>query len=232
MIDFYALTSPNVQKIFIALEELELPYNTKLIDVWKGEHYTPEFTRINPNRKIPAIVDHDGPGGRPYTVFESGAILMYLADKTGRLLPADKAKRFDVLQWMMIQMTSVGPMCGQLVHFRRFAPAGNDYSLSRYRTEVNRLFDLYDQRLASHAYVGGEEYTIADIAVFPWLRNHELLGISIAERPHVTRYVEKISAHPAVKRAMAKVGAIQTARDTATDDIKDRVFGRGRYAHA
>ena len=124
MIDFYTLTSPNAQKVFIMLEELELPYNTRLIDVWRGEQFSDEFTRLNPNQKIPVIVDHEGPGGRSYTVIESGAILMYLADKTGRLLPVDRTRRFDVLQWLTLQIASVGPMCGQLVHFRRFAPGG------------------------------------------------------------------------------------------------------------
>jgi glutathione S-transferase len=146
MIDLYALTSPNVQKIFIALEELELPYNTKLVDVWKGDQFSPEFLKINPNGKVPAIVDHDGPGGKPYTVVESGAILLYLADKTGKFLPKDTRKRFDVIQWMMIQMTGVGPMFGQWTHFKLMAPKGNDYSVSRYATEVKRLFDLLEKR--------------------------------------------------------------------------------------
>jgi GST-like protein len=230
MIDFYALTSPNVQKIFIALEELGLPYNTRLVDVWKGEHYTDEFTRINPNQKIPAIVDHDGPGGKPYTVIESGAILMYLAEKTGNLMPSDTAQRYEVIQWLMLQMSTLGPMCGQNVHFSKFNPAGNEYSVSRYRTEVNRLFDLYDRRLADRPYVAAGEYTIADIAAFPWLRNYEFMGISVAQRPHLTKWIEKIAARPAVKKAMDIVGGIKSARDTATDDAKDRLWGRGKYA--
>src|SRR6187431_2900773 len=139
MIEFYALTSPNVQKIYIMLEECGLPYKEHFVDVWKGDQYKPEFAKINPNQKVPVIVDHDGPGGKPYTVIESGAILMYLADKTNSLMPADKAKRFDVIQWLMLQIASLGPMSGQLVHFSKFAP-GHEYSHSRYRTEVNRLF--------------------------------------------------------------------------------------------
>src|SRR5271169_569223 len=129
MIDLYALTSPNVQKIYLMLEETKLPYKEHFVDVWKGEQYNPDFIKISPNSKIPAIVDHDGPGGKPYTVFESGAILMYLADKTKRFLPTDLAKRYDVIQWLMIQLTGVGPTFGQFVHFSRFAPVGNDYSL-------------------------------------------------------------------------------------------------------
>jgi len=233
MIDFYALTSPNVQKVFIALEELELPYNTHLVDVWKGDQFTPEFTRINPNQKIPAIVDHDGPGGKPYTVIESGAILLYLAEKTKKLLPSDPAKRFDAIQWLLLQHGGVGPMSGQLVHFSKFAPKdGSDYANSRYRSEVNRLFDVYDQRLAQHAYVGGDEYTIADIAAFPWLRNVELLAIDLGRRPHVKKWVETLSERPAVKRALAKVATIKSERDTASDAVKDRLFGRGKYARA
>src|ERR1700681_182620 len=157
MIDFYGLTSPNVQKIFIMLEECGLQYNFKPVDVWASAQHNPEFAALNPNKKIPVIVDHDGPGGKPYTVIESGAILMYLADKTKRLLPTDMAKRYDVIQWLMIQLTGVGPTFGQFVHFSRFAPAGNDYSLSRHRTEMRRLYDLLEARLGASPYLGGAE---------------------------------------------------------------------------
>jgi GST-like protein len=232
MIDLYALTSPNVQKIFIALEELELPYNTKLVDVWKGDQFSPEFLKINPNGKVPAIVDHDGPGGKPYTVVESGAILLYLADKTGTFLPKDTRKRFDVIQWMMIQMTGVGPMFGQWTHFKLMAPKGNDYSVSRYATEVKRLFDLLEKRLGEVPYLGGDEYSIADIATFPWTRNHDAQGVKWEDNPNLARWFNAISARPAVKRALEKVGKITSNRDAATDDQKDRLFGRGRYARA
>jgi GST-like protein len=232
MIDLYALTSPNVQKIFIALEELELPYNTKLVDVWKGDQFSPEFLKINPNGKVPAIVDHDGPGGKPYTVVESGAILLYLADKTGKFLPKDTRKRFDVIQWMMIQMTGVGPMFGQWTHFKLMAPKGNDYSVSRYATEVKRLFELLEKRLGEVPYLGGDEYSIADIATFPWTRNHDAQGVKWEDNPNLARWFNAISARPAVKRALEKVGKITSNRDAATDDQKDRLFGRGRYARA
>ena len=230
MIDLYALTSPNVVKIFIALEELALSYKVITVDVWKGEQFSAEFTKLNPNRKIPVIVDHEGPGGKPITIFESGAILLYLADKTGKLVPKDKAAYFEMMQWLMIQLTTMGPMFGQRVHFRRFAPAGNDYSLSRYGTEAHRLYELFEQRLAQQPYVGGAEYSIADVASFPWLRNHVLLDVDVADCPNVKRYIEKIGERPAVKQALAKVGAITSARDTATDDAKDRFFQRGKYA--
>jgi GST-like protein len=230
MIDLYALTSPNVQKIFIMLEECGLPYNTKLVDVWKGDQFTPEFTKLNPLQKVPAIVDSDGPGGTPYTVIESGAILLYLAEKTGKFIPHDPVRRYDTLQWLIVQVAGLGPMSGQLVHFSKYAPAGQDYGNSRYRTQVNKLFDVYEQRLASNAYVAGSDYTIADIAAFPWLRNIELLAIDLSKRPHVKAWVDKIAARDAVKRAYAKVGAIKSVRDTATDDAKDRFFARGKYA--
>lgn len=232
MIDFYALTSPNVQKIFIMLEECGLPYNIKPVDVWKGDQFTPEFAKINPLQKIPAIVDSDGPAGTPYTVIESGAILLYLAEKTGKFIPHDPVKRYDTVQWLMVQMANVGPMFGQLVHFSRYAPAGQDYGHSRYRTQVNKLFDLYDRRLAAQPYVAGNDYTIADMAPFPWLRNFEMLGIDIGKRPNLKAWIDRVSAREAVKRALAQIGQMKTARDTASDDDKDRFLARGKYAVA
>jgi GSH-dependent disulfide-bond oxidoreductase len=230
MIDLYALTSPNVRKVFIMLEELELPYKTIPVDVWKGDNYNPEFRKINPNGKIPVIVDHEGPGGRPYTVIESGAILMYLADKTGRLLPKETAARYEVIQWLMVQLTGVGPMFGQLTHFKLFAPPGNDYSLSRYQTEVRRLYDVLETRLGRAAYLGGPEYSIADIATYPWTANYERQGIDLAQMPNVKRWFEAIKSRAAVQRATRKVDAIATSRDHAKPDDVDRFFGRGRYA--
>src|SRR5207248_6378074 len=140
MIDLYALTSPNVQKIYIMLEECGLPYKEHFIDVWKGDQYSPEYSKINPNNKIPVIVDHDGPGGKPFKVIESGAILMYLAEKTGKFLPKDMVKKYEVLQWLMIQLTGVGPMFGQWTHYKLFAPKGNEYGLGRYTSELKRLY--------------------------------------------------------------------------------------------
>ena len=230
MIDFYALTSPNVQKIYIMLEETGLPYREKFVDVWKGEQYNPEFLKINPNNKIPAIVDHEGPGGKPYTVFESGAILMYLAEKSGKFLPKDTARRYDVIQWLMIQLTGVGPMFGQLTHFKNFAPAGNDYSLKRYQSEVKRLYRVLEKRLGAIAYLGGDDYSVADIATFPWTRNHDLQGVRWEDNPNLARWFKAIAERPAVKNALAKVALIKSNRETATDDQKDQFFGRGRYA--
>jgi GSH-dependent disulfide-bond oxidoreductase len=232
MIDLYCLTSPNVQKIFIMLEEIELPYQQKPVDVWKSEHYSAEFAKLNPNRKIPVIVDHEGPGGKPYTVFESGAILMYLADKSGRFLPQEPRAKYDTIQWLMIQLTGVGPMFGQLTHFKLFAPPGSDYALTRYQTEVLRLYEVIETRLGQSAYLGGDDYTIADIATFPWTRQHDMHGASFDKYPNLKRWFEAISARPAVKRALDKVAAIKSNRETATDDQKDRFFNRGKYARA
>ncbi|HXQ83963.1 MAG TPA: glutathione S-transferase N-terminal domain-containing protein, partial [Xanthobacteraceae bacterium] len=186
MIDLYALTSPNVQKIYIMLEETKLPYKEHFIDVWKGEQYNPDFIKINPNSKIPAIVDHDGLGGKPYTVVESGAILMYLAEKTGKFLPKDMAKKYDVLQWLLFQVANVGPNFGQFTHFKLFAPKDKDhsYSMSRHQTEVKRLYEVLEKRLGKVPYLGGDEYSIADIATFPWTRNHDIQGVKWEDNPN------------------------------------------------
>ena len=232
MIDFYALTSPNVQKIYIMLEECALPYKEHFVDVWKGDQFKPEFLKLNPNGKIPVIVDHEGPGGKPLTVFESGAILLYLADKTGKFLPKDMAKKYEVIQWLLIQLAGVGPMFGQWTHFKLFSPKGNDYSMGRYTSEIKRLYELLEQRLGQAHYLGGDEYSIADIATFPWTRNHEAHGVKWEDHPRLGRWFNAINERPAVKAALAKVAAIKSTRETASEDDKDRFFGRGRYAHA
>jgi len=234
MIDLYALTSPNVQKIYIMLEETKLPYRERFVDVWKSEQYDPQFLKINPNGKIPAIVDHDGPGGKPITIFESGAILIYLAEKTGQFLAKDTARKYEVLQWMMIQMTGVGPNFGQLFHFKNFAPKDKDhsYSMSRFHTEVKRLYEVLEKRLGQVPYIGGQDYSIADIATFPWTRQHDMQGVRWEDNPNLARWFNAISERPAVKAALAKIAAIKSNRDTATDDQKDRFFNRGKYARA
>ena len=232
MIDFYALTSPNVQKIYIMLEECALPYKEHFVDVWKGDQFKPEFIKLNPNGRIPVIVDHEGPDGRPYTVFESGAILMYLAEKTGKFLSKDMARKYEVIQWLLIQLTSVGPMFGQWTHFKLFAPKGNDYSMGRYTSELKRLYELLEKRLGQSAYLGGQEYSIADIATFPWTRNHDAHGVKWEDHPNLARWFNAIGERPAVKAALAKVAAIKSTRETASEDDKDRFFSRGRYARA
>ena len=235
MIDFYAMGSPNVVKIYIALEELGLDYVVHPVDVFGGDQFSDKFKALNPSAKVPVIVDADGPGGKPYTVFESGAILIYLAEKTGKLLARDGAARFDALQWMMVQMTGVGPMFGQFVHFMRFGPAGNDYALNRYRTQILRVWDVVEERLAVSPYLSGAEYSIADVATFPWARNIPTLLGSTVSYPHIAAWVEKIAARPAVVRALAKTDEVRaktTPFDKAAAPALDKVFGRGEFAHA
>jgi GST-like protein len=237
MITLYGMGSPNVVKIYIALEELGLPYEVVPVDVFSGKQFDADFLKLNPNAKVPVIADTDGPGGRTFTLFESGAILLYLAEKTGRLLPADMAAKYEAIQWMMVQMTTVGPMFGQHVHFMRFAPAGNDYAKSRYATQVHRVFEVIDQRLATSPWLSGADYGIADIATYPWARNIPvLLGADAAAKfPHVTAWVKKIDERPAVKKALAAVDDVRartTQFDKAEADKLDKLFGRGKYAAA
>ena len=168
MIKLYGMGSPNVVKVYIALEELGLPYEVAPVDVFSGKQFDAEFLKLNPNAKVPVIVDSEGPGGKPYTCFESGAILLYLAEKTGKLLPKDLAAKYDAIQWLMTQMSTVGPMFGQFVHYLRFAPAGNDYSKSRYLTQAIRVTEVIEHRLGTVPYLGGTEYGVADIATSIW----------------------------------------------------------------
>src|SRR2546430_248175 len=237
MIDLYAMGSPNVVKIYVALEEMELPYTVHPVDVFGEAQFKPEFLRLNPLAKVPVIVDHDGPGGKPYKLFESGAILLYLAQKTGKFLPEDTTARFDAIQWMMMQMTLVGPMFGQFVHFMRFAPKGNDYALDRYRTQVRRALDALDKRLAEVPFLGGASYSIADIATFPWARGvGAFLGKAAeADYPKLMAWVETIATRLAVKRALAAVDDVRartTQFDKAGAEAMDRLFGRGRHTAA
>jgi GST-like protein len=237
MIKLYGMGSPNVVKIFIALEELGLPYDVAPVDVFTGKQFDAEFLKLNPNAKVPVIVDSEGPGGKPYSCFESGAILLYLAEKTGKLLSKDMAAKYDAIQWMMVQMTTVGPMFGQHVHFIRFAPGGNDYAKSRYTTQAIRVCEVIEKRLAASPFLGGAEYSIADIATYPWSRNiPALLGEPVASKlPNTMKWVTTISERPAVKAALAKVDAVRaatTAFDKAAAEDLDRVFGRGKFAAA
>lgn len=235
MITLHGMASPNVVKVFIALEELGLPWELKLVDVFDGKNFEPEFLKLNPNAKVPVLVDPDGPGGKPITVFESGAILIYLAEKTGKLLPKDGAARYDALQWLMVQMTGQGPMSGQLVHYVRFAPAGNDYSKARYQTQVRNVYRAMDQRLSSTPWLTGADYGIADIASYPWSRTADTLGFLGDDKVklvNVGRWMDRMAARPAVARANAKqdeVRARTTAFDKADTDKLDRFLQRGRW---
>jgi len=206
MIDFYAWYTSNVRKVLIFLEETGLPYTVHFVDIGRGEQFTPEFLAISPNNKIPAIVDHNGPGGAPYPVFESGAILLYLAEKTGRFLPAETRARHDVIQWLMFQMAGVGPMFGQCNHFRRYARETIPSAVQRYTRECHRLYNVLDRRLEGREFVAGD-YSIADMALFPWVRTFDWRDQDPDQVPNVKRWVADVTARPAVERALAALEA-------------------------
>jgi len=201
LIDLYTWSTPNGRKVSIMLEELALPYNVHPIDIGKGDQFKPEFVAINPNSKIPAIVDGEGPEGKPYALFESGAILLYLADKSGRFLPEAKARRFEVLQWLMFQMGGVGPMFGQVHHFVRSAPEPVPYAIERYSKETRRLYAVLDRHLATREWLGSD-YSVADIATYPWVARHEWHKVDLGDFPNVKRWFDAIGARPAVQRGM------------------------------
>ncbi len=244
MIDVYGMSSPNVVKITVMLEEVGLPYRQHHVNVFAGDQYEPQFLATSPNNKVPVIVDADGPGGTPLPVFESGAILIYLAEKTGKLLPASGIARTTVIEWLMVQIASVGPMFGQLVHFTRHAPPGNDYSVQRYTSEVRRIFGVLDTRLAAAAYLGGEAFSIADVATWPWIRT--VVGIypfllaaaqsgnALAAWPALERWFRTIQARPAVARGVVSGDRFLDndikAFGAADPEAFDRFFNRGRFA--
>ena len=202
MIDLYTWSTPNGRKISIMLEETGLTYHVHKIDISKGDQFKPEFVAINPNSKIPAIIDGDGPGGKPLTLFESGAILIYLAEKTGKFLPKDPAAGYGVLEWLMFQMGGVGPMFGQVHHFLRAAPEPVPYAIERYGKETRRLYGVLDARLGEAEFLA-EEYSIADIATYPWVARHEWHKVALGDFSNVERWYQAIGARPAVARGMA-----------------------------
>ena len=201
-IELYTWSTPNGRKASIALEEMELGYSTHPINITKDEQFDPGFLKISPNNKIPAIVDPEGPDGQPFALFETGAILIYMAEKTGRFLPQDARTRHVCLQWLMWQMGGFGPMLGQAHHFRRFAPERIPYAVERYTKETARLYRVLDGRLAQAAYLA-DDYSIADMATFPWAARHEWQGIALEDYPNVKRWYDGIAARPAVARGMA-----------------------------
>ncbi len=205
MIDLYTWTTPNGRKVSIMLEECALPYRTHAINIGKDEQFTPSFVAINPNSKIPAITDSDGPDGQPLHVFESGAILLYLAEKTGRFLARSGAARSEALQWLMFQMGGVGPIFGQVHHFLRAAPTPVPYAIERYSKEKDRLYQVLDKHLESQQYLAGD-YSIADMATYPWVARHEWHKTDLAAVPNVKRWFDAISSRPAVQRGMAVPG--------------------------
>jgi len=200
MIQLYSWKTPNGRKVSIMLEEIGLPYETHAINLSKREQFLPEYLAINPNNKIPAIIDSDGPGGKPLTLFESGAILMYLAEKTGKLWPQDMRKRYEVIQWLMLQMGGVGPMFGQANYFFRLEEKV-PYAIERFHKEALRLYRVLDQELGKKEFLAGE-YSIADIATYPWVGRHDIHQVKLEDFPNVKRWFEAISARPAVQRGM------------------------------
>ena len=203
MITLYTWPTPNGKKVQIMLEETGLKYKAVPINISANAQFAPDFLRISPNNKIPAIVDSKGPKGKPYSLFESGAILIYLAGKTNTLLGTTETDRYDILQWLMFQMGGLGPMLGQAHHFRIYAPQKIDYAIQRYTQEAQRLYGVMDRRLAQSEYLGCDEYSIADIAAWPWIASYERQGVDIAAYPNVRRWFESIGSRPAVIRGCA-----------------------------
>ncbi|HEX2243045.1 MAG TPA: glutathione S-transferase N-terminal domain-containing protein [Gammaproteobacteria bacterium] len=201
MIQLYTWATPNGKKVSIMLEEVEVPYEVHPINITKGDQLKPEYLAINPNNKIPAIIDSDGPDGKPLKLFESGAILMYLAEKTGKFLPQEMARRYEVIQWLMFQMGGVGPMFGQANYFYRLEERV-PFAIERYYKEAIRLYKVLEQTLGQRDYLAGE-YSIADIATYPWVGRHDGHNVKLEEFPNVKRWFDVISQRPAVKRGMA-----------------------------
>jgi GSH-dependent disulfide-bond oxidoreductase len=227
MIDLYSWPTPNGHKVHIMLEECALPYRVHPIDIGAGDQFSPEFLAISPNNKIPALVDSDGPDGRPISMFESGAILIYLASKTGRLLPEGVRERYVALQWLMFQVGHIGPMLGQAHHFRQYAPERIEYAVDRYTREAARLYGVMDRRLAELPYFAGA-YSVADIAMYPWTRSHENQGIDLAQFPNVRRWQQAIAARPAVQRGLE---VLRDRRRPLLDDrAREVLFGATQTA--
>ena len=202
MITLYTWATPNGKKIQIMLEETGLDYQAVPINISAGDQFKPDFLKISPNNKIPAIVDSEGPGGKPYSLFESGAILVYLAGKTGRFLGKTDREKYDVLQWLMLQMGGVGPMLGQAHHFRIYAPEKVPYGIERYSKEAQRIYGVLNTRLAESKFLGSNSYSIADIATWPWIASHANQGVDLKDFPHVLRWFDQIAARPAVQRGI------------------------------
>lgn len=231
MIDVHSWPTPNGHKVHIMLEEcgqrLGHEWRVHAVNIGAGDQFKPEFLALSPNNKIPAMLDSEGPDGHPISLFESGAILVYLAGKFGRFLPTSDRERFKVLEWLMFQMGGVGPMLGQAHHFRIYAPEKIEYAVNRYTNEAKRLYGVMDRQLAGHAYIAGDDYTIADIAIFPWLRSWQNQGIDWADYPRLKDWFDRIAARPAVQRGVA---VLADARKPLTDDkSRDILFGKTQY---
>ena len=228
MIDLYTWPTPNGHKVHIFLEETGLEYTVIPINILTGDQFDPAFLKISPNNKMPAMVDRDGPDGKPYGVFESGAMLLYLAEKTGQFMPSGMAERYTVIQWLMFQMGGIGPMLGQAHHFRLYAPEKIDYAFNRYTNEARRLYRVVDTRLAEVEYLAGD-YSIADMATYPWLRYHENQGQKLEDYPHLKRWYDALSARPAVRRGLAVLEEESRSPQQMDQQAKHLLFGAGQY---
>ena len=227
MIDLYYWTTPNGHKITMFLEEAGVPYTIKPVNISKGDQFKPEFLAVAPNNRIPAIVDHEPKGGgAPISIFESGAILVYLAEKTGRFMPSDLRGRTEVLQWLLWQMGGLGPMAGQNHHFSQYAPEKIPYDIERYVKETNRLYGVLNKRLADRAFMAGADYSIADMAAYPWIVPWTRQGQNLDNFPNVRRWFDAIRARPATVRAYAKVDEVNPHQPTVTDESKKILFGQ------
>ena len=227
MIEVYSWPTPNGHKVHIMLEECGLPYRAHPIDIGAGDQFKPEFLAISPNNKIPAITDPEGPGGKPISLFESGAILLYLAGKTARFLPDETAAKYNVLQWLMFQMGGVGPMLGQTHHFRIYAPEKIPYAVDRYTNETKRLYGVMNKQLARSKYIAGPDYSIADIAIFPWLRSWKNQGIDWNDYPHLKGWFDEIAARPAVMRGVEVLANLR--KPITGDKEREILFGKTQY---
>jgi GST-like protein len=227
MIDLYAWPTPNAYKISIMMEEVGIPYQAIPINIGQGDQFKPDFLKISPNNKMPAIVDPEGPGGEPFSLFESGAILMYLADKSGQLLPTEMGSRYRVIEWLMFQMGGVGPMLGQANHFRQYAPEQVPYAINRYTNEASRLYGVLDRRLSEVEYLAGD-YSIADIATFPWLRGYANQGQDLNDYPQVKRWFEAIDQRPAVQKGLELMAEFRRT-GPMDDKAKQILFGAEQY---
>ncbi len=227
MIDVYSWATPNGHKIHIMLEECGYPLNRDWkaipIDIGKGDQFNPEFLKISPNNKIPAMIDSNGPDGKPIHLFESGAILLYLANKSGRFLPKSLRGKYETLEWLMFQMGGLGPMLGQNHHFRLYAPEPIPYAIERYTNEAKRIYSVIDKRLSQHRYIAGKTYTIADIAIFPWTRGWEKQGMDLNSYPHFERWFTEINERPAVKRGLEVLTALR--KPSLDSTAKKILFG-------
>ena len=227
MIDIYSWATPNGHKIHIMLEECGLSYRAHPVDIGKGGQFTKEFLDISPNNKIPAMTDTDGPDGKPISLFESGAMLVYLAGKTGKFLGKTDRERYNTLQWLMFQMGGLGPMLGQCHHFRIYAPEKIEYAVNRYTNEAKRLYGVLDKQLAKAPFIAGKSYTIADMAIWPWLRNWKNQGVDMSSYPHVAKWFDLIGRRPAVQRGCTVLADLR--KPLMDDKAREILFGSTQY---